>query len=155
MDDLGSIIRHFQEHNGWFWMVAAATLFMAEVLVPGTFLMWFGLAAVIVGAVLFAVPDLTMAWQLALFAATSAVCVAVGRQVWGSYKNPPSDRPDLNERGLQYIGQSFELTEAIRDGRGRAAVADSVWLVKGPDLPVGTRVRVTGADGTILVVEKA
>jgi inner membrane protein len=155
MDDLGSIMRHFQEQNGWFWMAAAAVLFMAEAAIPGVFLMWFGLAAAIIGLVLFMAPGMTIAWQVALFAVASAMCVAIGRQVWGSYQNPPSDKPDLNLRSNQYIGQVFELTEAIRDGRGRAAVGDGIWMVKGPEMPAGARVRVTGADGTMLVVEQA
>ena len=30
---------------------------------------------------------------------------------------------------------------------------DSEWLARGPDLAVGTRVRITGSDGAVLVVE--
>jgi membrane protein implicated in regulation of membrane protease activity len=47
------------------------------------------------------------------------------------------------------------LLEPISGGYGRARVGDSVWKVSGPELPAGTRVRVTGADGTVLTVEAA
>lgn len=155
MDDLGFIVRQLQDQNGWVWMIAAAALFIGELLAPGIFLMWLGLAALIVGAIAFVAPDMSVPWQLTLFSATSVVCLLIGRQVWGSYRNPPSDKPNLNERGQQHVGQIFELLEAIRDGRGRVAVGDSIWLVKGPEMPAGTRVRVTGTDGTMLVVERA
>lgn len=155
MDGLNDLIRTFQEQNGWTWMVVAAVLFTLETLVPGVFLVWFGLAAVVVGVVVFLAPEMSVAMQIALFAALSVVSVLVGRQFLGSYRNPASDKPMLNERGHQYVGQVFELKDAIRDGRGRITVGDSVWLVRGPELPEGTRVRVTGAEGTMLVVEKA
>jgi membrane protein implicated in regulation of membrane protease activity len=49
--------------------------------------------------------------------------------------------------------RQFVLHEAIHEGRGKVKAGDSLWLVSGPDLPAGTRVRVTGQDGVILKVE--
>jgi len=40
------------------------------------------------------------------------------------------------------------------DGEGRVRVGDSVWKVRGEDLPAGTKVAVKGVDGTILLVEE-
>jgi hypothetical protein len=34
-------------------------------------------------------------------------------------------------------------------------VDDSSWRVKGPDLPAGTRVKVTGVDGVVFIVTRA
>jgi hypothetical protein len=34
-------------------------------------------------------------------------------------------------------------------------VDDTVWQVRGPDSPAGARVKVTGADGSVLVVTDA
>jgi membrane protein implicated in regulation of membrane protease activity len=53
------------------------------------------------------------------------------------------------------IGREFVLDEPIQSGRGRVRVADSVWLVTGPDLASGARVRVTDFQGAVLVVEPA
>jgi membrane protein implicated in regulation of membrane protease activity len=66
-----------------------------------------------------------------------------------------SDQPDLNVRGQQYIGRSLVVDQAIQNGRGKARVGDSLWAVEGPDTPAGERVKVTGAKGTVLVVERA
>jgi inner membrane protein len=45
------------------------------------------------------------------------------------------------------------VVEAIADGHGRVKVGDSVWNARGTDASVGARVRVTGADGAVLLVE--
>lgn len=155
MSTLEFILRQFQEQNGWSWLVLAVVLLIGEVVAPGIFLIWFGFAAAIVGTIILMAPDMSVPWQLALFSVTSIVCVVAGRQFWGSYRNPSSDKPNLNERGRQHVGEIFELVEPIRGGRGRVVVGDSTWLVKGPEMPAGTRVRVTGTDGTMLVVEQA
>jgi membrane protein implicated in regulation of membrane protease activity len=63
--------------------------------------------------------------------------------------------PDLNVRGQQYVGRSLVVEQAIEGGRGRVRVGDTLWAAEGPDVPVGTRVTVTGARGTVLVVERA
>ena len=66
-----------------------------------------------------------------------------------------TDEPNLNLRTQQYIGQVVALEGPLVNGRGRARLGDSLWQVAGPDLPAGARVRITGADGTMLLVEKA
>jgi len=64
-----------------------------------------------------------------------------------------SDQPGLNERGSELIGRVFVVHQAIVEGRGKVKVGDGVWMVTGPDSPVGAQVRVVGLDGVILKVE--
>jgi membrane protein implicated in regulation of membrane protease activity len=66
-----------------------------------------------------------------------------------------SDQPNLNLRGQELIGKTFVVHEAIVDGRGKIKVADGVWMAQGPDAALGSRVRVVGQQGTILLVETA
>jgi membrane protein implicated in regulation of membrane protease activity len=47
------------------------------------------------------------------------------------------------------------LADPIVEGRGRVRIDDTVWQVHGPDAPAGSRIVVTGADGSILRVEPA
>jgi membrane protein implicated in regulation of membrane protease activity len=61
----------------------------------------------------------------------------------------------LNQRGVQYVGRTFVLADAIQGGTGKITVGDSVWLVNGGDAPVGARVRVVGVNGAVLQVENA
>ena len=47
------------------------------------------------------------------------------------------------------------VTQAIDGGSGKVRLGDSEWLAKGADAAVGARLRVTGHDGTVLLVEAA
>ena len=141
------------ELGAWNWMILAGVLFALELAAPGIFLVWFGLAAAITGLIVFRY-ELAWQWQLIWFCALSLTTVLLA----GRYlrKNPiHSDHPLLNERAAQLVGQSHELLDGIVNGRGSVKVGDSIWRVEGPDLPKGTRVRITGADGTVLKVVPA
>ena len=56
---------------------------------------------------------------------------------------------------MQHIGQCYDLIDPIVNGRGSVKIGDSIWRVEGPELPKGARVRVLGADGTLLKVAPA
>jgi membrane protein implicated in regulation of membrane protease activity len=146
------VIGFFEGLAYWHWFVLGVGLAAIEVLAPGTFLLWLGIAAGVVGVVLLIVPDLGWEWQLALFAILSVVSVLIGRYVMRRFA-APTDESGLNRRGEQFVGRVFVLAEPIENGRGAIRAGDSLWRVAGPDRPVGTRVRVTGSDGTLLSVE--
>ncbi|MEF3007260.1 NfeD family protein, partial [Pseudomonas aeruginosa] len=57
------------------------------------------------------------------------------------------------QRGRRYGGRVLVLSEAIVNGIGQVRLEDTVWRVAGPDLPRGSRVRVTGSEGATLRVE--
>ncbi len=145
----------FEQIEYWNWWVIGVFLIGIEVFAPGAVFLWMGIAAGIVGAVLLIVPDLTWQLQLLLFAVLSVVSIVVWRFVMRNRKATPSDQPMLNKRGASYIGRSFTLKEPIVDGTGLLHVDDSRWKVEGEDLPVGTKVKVVGIEGTVLQVERA
>ncbi|MGF1622401.1 MAG: NfeD family protein [Rhodomicrobiaceae bacterium] len=149
-----NIIRFFAAEPGWVWLIIAAALFTLDVLAPGFFMLWFGVAAMAVGLLVFAVP-LDATWQIVAFCVASVISLMIARLLWGGKRGDVSDKPLLNERARQLVGRTFVLATAIRGGRGRVIAGDGMWSVRGPDLPEGTLVRVTGADGTELVVEPA
>jgi inner membrane protein len=151
MDWLNSLV---SGDNGWGWLVLAAILFALDVMAPGFYLVWFGLAASVVGGLLFVVP-LANPWPLVVFCAASLASLMAGRALWGSHKERESDRPLLNQRGRQLVGQTFQLSDPIAGGRGRMKVGDTEWTVTGPNLPAGHMVRVTQVDGIVLTVESA
>jgi inner membrane protein len=141
--------------GAWNWIVLGAVLLGLEVLVPGVYLLWIGIAALLTGALSFQIGE--AAWwgwpaQVVVFLVLSLASAIVGRYAFGSDKGE-SDQPLLNQRERQLIGQVSTLEEPIRDGHGRIRLGDTLWLVTGPDLAAGSRVRVTGADGTTLRVE--
>jgi membrane protein implicated in regulation of membrane protease activity len=137
----------------WFWLIAAGVLFVLETVLPGVFLLWFGVAALIVAGAMLVLPT-TFLTQLVLFG-IAAVGLAIFARLVLRYGVEVSDRSSLNVRGQQYVGRVFMLEEAIVNGRGRVKVGDSLWSAEGPDLPAGAKVRVTGVDGTVLKVVAA
>ncbi|WP_404925353.1 NfeD family protein [Mesorhizobium sp. ORM16] len=146
------IDRIVSELGPWNWMVLGFVLLVMEIIAPGIFMLWIGIAALIVGAVSLLVWDAAIwTWQVQVlvFLALSLVSAFVGKKLIGG-RNEPTDQPLLNRRGAQMIGRMATLSEPIRDGRGRIKLGDTLWRVSGPDLPAGTQVRVTGAADTDL-----
>lgn len=141
----------------WNWVFLGLALGALEMLVPGVHFIWFGLSALAIGLVTMVAQSLGLPiwWplQLVLFALVSVVAVYGVRR----YASPDGkcDVPDLNARGAQLIGRTAIVETAITGGRGRVRIGDTLWPAKGPDLPVGTSVRITGADNTVLNVERA
>lgn len=136
----------------WHWLAFAALLVAVEVVVPGVMFLWLGIAAGLTGLLMLVLPGLAWEIQILLFAIFSVASVYLGRRAFGR-RGPISDHPALNRRARRLVGQSFTLDAPTIDGRGRMRVADSTWSVTvdgSGDLPAGTRVRVTGADGTRL-----
>lgn len=152
MQDVGTLLVQL---GGWTWFILAVALLILESFIPGVHLMWFGIAAVVVGifALLFA-DSFPWQWQLASFGVVSLATILFVRRYVKAYGST-SDVPNLNARGSQYIGQIVLVDVAISGGRGRVKVGDTVWSARGPDMSVGSRAKVTGVDGTVLVVEPA
>lgn len=135
----------------WAWFILALVLFFLELTAPGIYLLWLGFAAAVVGGIL-TVADLTWQWQIALFSVLSIVSVYLSRFII-KQSAEESEAPHLNQRARKYIGRECVLSVPIESGRGRVQLADTYWNVKGPDLPAGARVKVTGAEGALLIVE--
>ena len=138
----------------WLWLLAAVLLGIAEVVAPGVFLIWLGLAAVLTG-LLDAALGLSRQAALLVFAALAVAAVVAGRMVTRPREEDEGGRPTLNRRGHALVGRVFTLDAPIVEGSGRIRVDDSSWRVTGPDAPAGGRVRVVRIEGTTLVVEAA
>jgi membrane protein implicated in regulation of membrane protease activity len=143
----------FQQLGPWNWVLVGLILLVLEIFfsVPGSLFLFTGIAAIIVGA-----SALLFEWgwqfQLIVFAILSVALVIAGRRYFASRASTEGDS-GLNERASRLVGSTFMLVEPIVDGSGRIKVGDSTWGVSGPDAPMGARVRVVGADGSILRVD--
>jgi membrane protein implicated in regulation of membrane protease activity len=136
----------------WHWWILALALIIAETLLPGTFFLWMGVSALVMGVLAWLVPAMGWETQVMLFAVLSLVAI-VGWRMYQRKHPDETDQPSLNRRGEQYIDRVFVLETAIENGFGKVRVGDSLWRVKGEDAAAGTKVRVTAADGIVLVVE--
>ena len=65
------------------------------------------------------------------------------------------DSPLASHRsGHSHIGQVVVLEQGLQNGQGRIRLGNRDWPVRGPNLPAGAKARVTGVDGTILLVDR-
>ena len=137
----------------WNWLILSVILMAIETFAPGVFMLWLGLAALIVGVLSFGI---AWSWQTQViaFAALSIAMVPLWRYYSGKNAKP-TDNPFLNKRAEGLVGRVFTLEKPIVDGLGTVRIDDTVWRVSGPDAPSGSRVNIVSADGASLRVETA
>lgn len=135
----------------WHWLAIGLVLAAAEMAIPGVFLIWLAGAALVTGALTWALP-IGIATQVVIFAVLAIVSVFTGKRYLASNPIESAD-PKMNDRGARLVGETVVVTHAIDGGNGRVKQGDSEWLAKGPDAEPGTRMRVAGHDGVVLLVE--
>ena len=144
----------FETLGTWNWLVFGIILMALELVAPGVFLFWLGLAALLVGLLSFVIHPSWQA-QILMFAVFAAAAVPLWRRVALSNNSASRSNPFLNKRADALIGRVFTLEKPIIDGSGTVRIDDTVWRVAGPDTPAGNRVRVVQADGASLTVAAA
>lgn len=135
----------------WYWLALGFVLMGIELMLPSFFFMWLGISALVVGGLLFAVPDLPFTVQGTLFAIAAILSFYVSRKIIKTKQG--KSHTTLNKRGASLVGEIVVLESAIENGHGKARVGDTLWSVHGPDAPAGSRVKIIGADGSVLKVE--
>ncbi len=135
----------------WVWLGLGLLLAIGEMTIPGVFLIWMAGAALVTGLLAWLVP-LGVPLQVVIFAALSILSDYSGRRFLRQHPVESAD-PKMNHRGERAIGELVVVSQVIAAGQGRVRLGDSEWLARGPDAEPGTRMRVTGADGVVLLVE--
>jgi inner membrane protein len=129
------------------WLVAGLALLMIEILAPGAFMMWLGLAACGTGLVMLAT-GIGFELQVVTFGVLAAISLGVGLRI--------RRRPvRLNTQQAGLAGRSATAL-AFQGREGRVRVGDSDWAARVPpdvaEPTTGARLRVEGVDGTVLIV---
>ena len=137
--------------GNWVWFVAAGIFLLLELLSPGVFFIWLGVAAALTGLI-DNLHDLPWQGELVVFAVLAVISVVAGRRFYKGPAMQPADNPFLNRRQLGYVGRSFTLKQPIVNGRGKLTIEDTVWEIEGPDMETGTRIKVTAVNDMTLVV---
>ncbi len=138
--------------DNYGWWLLALVLIGSEMIAPGYFLLWIGIAAALMGIVTYALPSLPVLAQAVVFALFSIGTCLLYWKFIRPHAEQRNDQPLLNRRAAQLVGQRFVLSEPIVNGRGKVRVGDGAWLAEGPDLPSGSEVEVVAVDGTALRV---
>ena len=138
----------------WHWLVLGFVLLIAEILVPGVFLLWWGLAAIVAAGVMALVPSLSLT-ALAVFYAILAIILSL---LWWKYQhskdNQDQSHTTLNQRDHTLLGKKGTVLEIGSNGIGRRAFADTTWRIQGEHLTVNDLVVVERVDGITLLVKK-
>jgi membrane protein implicated in regulation of membrane protease activity len=139
--------------NNYGWWLLALALIGAEMLAPGYFLLWIGIAAGLMGVITWIAPTLPAIAQALLFGALAIAACAVYWKFIRPLAEQRDDQPLLNKRGERMVGRRVVVVEAIVNGRGKVKVGDGQWLVEGPDVAVGSEVEIVSVQGTTFTVK--
>lgn len=142
----------------WHWIVLGLLLIGLEIVLPTFMTLWFGIGAIFIGVVLFAFPDLPLAWQLLIWLLDSSLLV----YVWFRFVQP--QMKDKTKAGMgreSLIGETGIVIRAPQDGRRgmlrfpTPIMGDDEWeILCETDLAEGDRVMVIELSGNALVVNK-
>lgn len=138
----------------WGWTIVAACLGLAELHVPGSYLIWIALGGALTAA-LTSVFELSITAQIGGFIIASAISCGAGFLVYRRVDPQQFGTSTLNRRGLLMVGARGVVCSRIMNGEGKVRLGDTVWLAIGPEIAEGASVVVTSVHGSRLVVEEA
>ena len=135
---------------GLIWLLAGVALLGAEMLLPGFYLLWVGVAAIGTGLLLLVT---SLGFGAAVAAFLTFLAAGIGMSVEARRRRGPAMRLNAPEAGL--AGRMATVI-AVEGSALRVRVGDSDWparVPRGAAVPeVGAAVRVDGVDGMVLVV---
>jgi membrane protein implicated in regulation of membrane protease activity len=140
--------------GAWSWIILGGILLAVELIAPGTFVLWLGVSAILVGVISFVIDWNWQEQGVAFVILAVASLVMWWRLIRPARRDTDSDQPFLNQRAHGFVGRVFTLEKPIVDGAGTVRIGDSVWRVTGPDCAAGSRVRIARAEGATLFVER-
>lgn len=135
------------------WFTIGVVLMILEMVIPGIFLMWFGISALIVGTIALLLP-IDMNTQLVIFAVVSVVSV-IAVLIFMRKRIPESKSTvtsNLNQaRGAELIGQTYTLTSDVVNGEGKLSIGDTVWLIRGANAVTGSTIKIEKIENNALI----
>ena len=137
----------------WQWLLLGLVLLMFEIATPGGFfILFFGVAAILVGALVAADMGGNASFQLLLFSVLSVVSLVLFRRRLLDFAG--SGGPTGSVDSL--VGEvAILLEDVVPGGVGKAELRGTAWTVRNEEtraLGRGARVRVRQVDGLTLRV---
>lgn len=137
----------------WLWLYLGGFLMLAELVMPGFVIFFFGLAAATVGLVLFPFSELSLTVQLALFSALSILyLVTLRRFVKNVFMGDTAESRRIEN---EHVGRVAKVVSEIRPNRpGRILLGDAEWNARAEaPIAVGADVRIVAQDNLTFAVE--
>jgi len=136
----------------WWWVAFGIVLMALEMMVYSFFLIWPGIAALVMAGVLVMQPSMSGEVQVSIFAVLSIALTFTGRRLFQKQDEPESS---LNQRTKQIIGRSVRVVD-FSLGEGQIEVDGLRWHAIWPDgqtAKAGDFVKVVSSDGMNVGVE--
>ncbi|MDH4139681.1 MAG: NfeD family protein [Coriobacteriia bacterium] len=135
----------------WFWVVAAAFLFVAEIFTAGFFMLPFGIGAAAAAALAFF--QVPAGWQWGGFIVISTASFVLLRRFADHLTHEPPVKTGID----RLVGKTGIVIEDLTPDSpvGQVRIEREEWRADAPScdvIPVGTRVVVEGIEGTHLIV---
>ena len=131
-----------------WWLTIGILLAVLELIIPGTYLIWFGFAAIVNSLMTAFIPDLSLAWQLAWFALFSVFFAFIGWKIYGwtiFHSVVPEKYRNLNDPIAQMTGKTVKVV-SVKGGKMQVAVGDTVWTATSEDdIKVGDNAVISGS----------
>ena len=138
----------------WHWLAFGVVLLVLEIATPTNYLLWPGIAALLIGGLKFIVPGMDGVLSIFLFAVLSVASTIVWKRSGFGVATAAAPN-NLNARMETYLGRKGTAAGDFVAGRGAILLDDTRWsaaVVDGSDPKNGEMLQVTGADGTVLRV---
>lgn len=154
-----SDVTHFLNSiEPWHWWTLGAILIAIEIASTTFYLLWPGIAAILVGVLEYFYPSLDGRLAIFLFAILAVAATVIWkRSPWGRHDHTP--HATLNAaRGEQYRGRIVSAAEDFSGGHGAVLVDDTRWravTIDGSSPNLGDAMVVVDADGVTLKVRLA
>jgi len=140
----------------WWWVALGILLGAIEMATLTFFLIWPGLAAVLMAPLIALFPAMPGEVQVAMFASLSVGLTFAGRQVMHRYGDGGPVETTLNNRTARMIGRRGIILH-LKAGEATVEIDGVQWraiLVPGPSIAAGDMVEVTAARGSMLEVHR-
>ena len=136
------------------WLIAGIVLMLAELLIPGFVIFFFGAGAILTAGLTWLAPECAIGWQVIFFALASVLMVILSRACFPKTFAGKDERPrgDVDSDGL--VGSVGKVSEAIEPpSSGRVVVQGTTWMaVSDRPIPAGKVVTVVKCDNITLTV---
>ena len=148
------MIEWFSTWTVWNWLILGFCLLIAEIIIPGIFLLWWGIAAIITAGITALFSGISLVASGIIYALLSFILSIA----WWKYQHA-KDKTDqkhsvLNQRDHAMLGSKGTVQEIAPNGIGRGFFGDTTWRIKGEHLQPGDLIEVIYVQGITLFVQK-
>ncbi|MDG6896294.1 NfeD family protein [Volucribacter amazonae] len=138
----------------WHWLILGFILLIGEIIIPGIFLLWWGLAALTLAAVVFLFPQLGLPTAFILYAILAIALSLIWWKIQHNKDRQDQSQTHLNQRDHLMLNKIGIVQSIQANGIGRGHFGDTTWRIKGQHLQQGDSIKVIKVEGITLFVQK-